>query len=69
MSTTLINPATGREIREVPSATEAETDAAHLQIAPLVQPVERPERFLPPVLRDARPVIVDADFHRTRRAL
>jgi betaine-aldehyde dehydrogenase len=28
MSTTLVNPATGREIREVPSATEAETDAA-----------------------------------------
>ncbi len=28
MSTTLINPATGREIREVPSASEAETDAA-----------------------------------------
>src|SRR4051812_44762420 len=24
----LINPATGRELREVPSATEAETDAA-----------------------------------------
>jgi acyl-CoA reductase-like NAD-dependent aldehyde dehydrogenase len=28
VSTTLVNPATGREIREVPSATEAETDAA-----------------------------------------
>ena len=28
MSTTLINPATGREIREVPSASEAETDEA-----------------------------------------
>jgi betaine-aldehyde dehydrogenase len=28
MSTTLVNPATGREIREVPSATEADTDAA-----------------------------------------
>ena len=28
MSTTLINPATGRELREVPSASEAETDAA-----------------------------------------
>src|SRR3569623_2569859 len=28
MSTTLINPSTGRELREVPSATEAETDAA-----------------------------------------
>jgi betaine-aldehyde dehydrogenase len=28
LSTTLINPATGRELREVPSATEAETDAA-----------------------------------------
>lgn len=28
MSTTLVNPATGRELREVPSATEAETDAA-----------------------------------------
>jgi betaine-aldehyde dehydrogenase len=28
VTTTLINPATGREIREVPSATEAETDAA-----------------------------------------
>src|ERR1700752_4101019 len=28
MSTTLINPSTGREFREVPSATEAETDAA-----------------------------------------
>jgi betaine-aldehyde dehydrogenase len=28
MSTTLINPTTGRELREVPSATEAETDAA-----------------------------------------
>jgi acyl-CoA reductase-like NAD-dependent aldehyde dehydrogenase len=28
MSTTLINPATGRELREVPAATEAETDAA-----------------------------------------
>src|SRR5215467_5925572 len=28
MTTTLINPATGREIREVPSATEADTDAA-----------------------------------------
>jgi betaine-aldehyde dehydrogenase len=28
MTTTLINPATGREIREVPSASEAETDAA-----------------------------------------
>jgi betaine-aldehyde dehydrogenase len=28
MSTTLINPATGRALREVPSATEAEADAA-----------------------------------------
>jgi betaine-aldehyde dehydrogenase len=28
LSTTLINPATGREIREVPSASEAETDEA-----------------------------------------
>ena len=28
MSTTLINPTTGRELREVPSASEAETDAA-----------------------------------------
>jgi betaine-aldehyde dehydrogenase len=28
MTTTLINPATGRELREVPSASEAETDAA-----------------------------------------
>jgi betaine-aldehyde dehydrogenase len=28
LSTRLINPATGRELREVPSATEAETDAA-----------------------------------------
>ena len=28
MSTTLINPATGRELRDVPAATEAETDAA-----------------------------------------
>jgi len=28
MSTTLVNPATGKEFREVPSATEAETDAA-----------------------------------------
>ncbi len=28
MSTTLINPSTGQEFREVPSATEAETDAA-----------------------------------------
>jgi betaine-aldehyde dehydrogenase len=28
LSTTLINPSTGRELREVPSATEAETDAA-----------------------------------------
>jgi acyl-CoA reductase-like NAD-dependent aldehyde dehydrogenase len=28
MTTTLINPVTGRELREVPSATEAETDAA-----------------------------------------
>jgi len=28
LSTTLINPATGRELREVPSASEAETDAA-----------------------------------------
>ncbi|MGC4111890.1 MAG: aldehyde dehydrogenase family protein [Nocardioides sp.] len=28
MSTTLVNPATGREFREVPSATEAETDEA-----------------------------------------
>src|SRR5690242_16756972 len=27
-ATTLINPSTGRELREVPSATEAETDAA-----------------------------------------
>jgi acyl-CoA reductase-like NAD-dependent aldehyde dehydrogenase len=27
-STTLVNPATGRELREVPAATEAETDAA-----------------------------------------
>jgi betaine-aldehyde dehydrogenase len=28
VTTTLVNPATGREIREVPSASEAETDAA-----------------------------------------
>jgi len=28
LSTTLINPTTGRELREVPSASEAETDAA-----------------------------------------
>jgi betaine-aldehyde dehydrogenase len=28
VSTTLINPATGRELREVPSASEAQTDAA-----------------------------------------
>jgi acyl-CoA reductase-like NAD-dependent aldehyde dehydrogenase len=28
MSTTLINPATGRELRDVPTASEAETDAA-----------------------------------------
>ena len=28
MSTTLVNPATGRELREVPSASEADTDAA-----------------------------------------
>src|SRR5213595_2407033 len=28
MSTTLINPATGRELRDVPAATEAETDVA-----------------------------------------
>ncbi len=28
MSTTLINPATGRELRDVPAATETETDAA-----------------------------------------
>src|SRR5215212_6074511 len=28
MSTMLVNPASGRELREVPSATEAETDAA-----------------------------------------
>jgi betaine-aldehyde dehydrogenase len=28
MTTTLINPATGRELRDVPSASEAETDAA-----------------------------------------
>jgi betaine-aldehyde dehydrogenase len=28
LSTTLINPSTGRELREVPSATESETDAA-----------------------------------------
>ncbi|HEX4688902.1 MAG TPA: aldehyde dehydrogenase family protein [Nocardioides sp.] len=28
MTTTLINPATGREIREIPSASEAETDEA-----------------------------------------
>ncbi|HEX3931591.1 MAG TPA: aldehyde dehydrogenase family protein [Nocardioides sp.] len=28
MSTMLVNPATGRELREVPAATEAETDAA-----------------------------------------
>src|SRR5947199_4648280 len=28
LMTTLVNPATGRELREVPSTTEAETDAA-----------------------------------------
>jgi acyl-CoA reductase-like NAD-dependent aldehyde dehydrogenase len=28
VSTTLVNPATGRELREIPSASEAETDAA-----------------------------------------
>src|SRR6476659_7165716 len=28
MTTTLINPTTGRELREVPSASEAETDEA-----------------------------------------
>src|SRR5258705_4088850 len=48
--------------RDVARDGKAETDAAGLQIAPLVQPVEGTKRFLAATFGDARSVVLHRQF-------
>src|SRR5580692_573815 len=55
--------------RNVARNREAQTHAARLKIAAFVEPMKRPERFLAPRFRNARPVIIDENVHRMFVAL
>ena len=49
--------------RDITRNSKSQPGAAALQIAALIEPVERAEGFLPALPRNARPVIVHQNFH------